>query len=120
MGEQKCIQCGKPDTCYCFQCFEDRGSVNLKEKSWERLKAFVETIYKHYPGAVINGFFLGGGKCAVHFNVGVGGSDSVHVKWNGEVWQTISGDLDIDYLYELEEKLRWIVDPLVSLSLLAT
>ena len=80
------------------------------------MQTFVETIYQHYPGAHITGFFLGGKECAVHFHVGCGGSDSVHVKWTGEVWQTLSGDLDLGELWELEEKLRYIVDPIVTLK----
>lgn len=121
MTDKKCIKCREREPSYCFSCYEDKGEAFIQQKEWERLQIFVETIFNHYPQAHITGFFLGGKageNCFIHFHVGCGGSDSVCVNRKGRLYQILSGDLDMDYLSQLEEKLRDIADPIPSLQIL--
>jgi len=117
----KCLACNEEieEQGYCWSCYQRKGECRLKRKDFRLLSKLVEKIFEFYPKAVITGFFLGGDKCIIHFRaLGGHGSDSIHVKANGEVWQCISGDLDICHLYELEEALRNIINPIVNISFL--
>lgn len=119
MADKKCIACRKDDASYCSSCYQKKGRCNLKRKDFRLIQRLVEKIFEFYPSAVITGFYLAGNKCIIHFRaLGRYGSDSVHVKSNGEVWQTMSGDLNLLRLEELEDALRHIINPIPNLATL--
>jgi len=116
--KMKCLGCGKEmDSGFCWDCHERKGDCYLRRKDFETINKLVHKIFEFYPGAIITGFFLGGKDCIIHFRaLGYFGSDSVHVRRTGELWQTLSGDLELGALDKLEEELRNIINPIPNLA----
>ena len=75
----------------------------------DTLKKLAKAIFKFYPDARITAIGRNQQACILHFLAWGGyGSDSVHITEDGELWQMISGDLNLITLDELEKATKKI------------